>query len=264
VYDIEISTDEYVEPQTVMTMGRNVTVHIHGSSESSIPTISLYSSGSLFTVSTNITLKLENINLQGRSSNDTALIRVDADGTLVVETGTKISGNTNAAGNGGGILIHGGAVIMNGGEISGNKSKAGGGVFLEESTAAFTLKSGKIMENEATNSGGGICIVNGTVTMNGGEISRNTTPLNGGGIFYTGYSDARFIKISPPGSSVSGIVYGTSTGELANTANKGDVIFDITASWSGNYYNYRNRTLGQFDEFDTKNLEPSVWDGKGY
>jgi hypothetical protein len=262
VYDIEISTDEYVEPQTVMTMGRNVTVYIHGPSEGSIPTISLYSSGSLFTVSTNITLKLENINIQGRSSNDTALIRVDADGTLVVEPDAKISGNTNVAGNGGGILIHGGAVIMNGGEISGNKSKTGGGVYLEESTANFTLKSGKIMENEATTSGGGMHINKGIVTMNGGEISGNTAANYGGGIYFSHSGSGKFIKISPPGSSQSGIIYGSSASiEFANTG-PGAAI----CGWvPGTLYNsserkYRNRTLGVFDEFSSDNGLAADWD----
>jgi hypothetical protein len=54
----------------------------------------------------------------------TPLTRVNSGGSLIMNTGSKISGNTNTAASskGGGALVNsnGTFIIMNGGEISGN------------------------------------------------------------------------------------------------------------------------------------------------
>ena len=59
-------------------------------------TLSLRFNGSLFTVEDGVTLTLgNNVVLQGRTSNTGPLVQVNSGGTLIMENGSKISGNTN-------------------------------------------------------------------------------------------------------------------------------------------------------------------------
>ena len=70
-------------------------------------TILLTLPGNMFVISgTGSALSLgQNITLQGMNNN-TALVQVSSDGTLTMETGAKIAGNTNGSGgNGGGVMI---------------------------------------------------------------------------------------------------------------------------------------------------------------
>jgi fibronectin type 3 domain-containing protein len=103
-YDITVHDNDFLDPQTVMTLGQNVTVYLHSPSADDVKTITLNSNGTLFTVDNSITLKLENIILKGRTSNDAPLVKVLLGGTLVMEAGAAITDNTNS-GNGGGIYI---------------------------------------------------------------------------------------------------------------------------------------------------------------
>jgi fibronectin type 3 domain-containing protein len=161
-------------------------------------TISLSSNGSLFTVSYG-TLTLENnITLQGRSSNNASLVRLNSSGTLVMKAGSKIQNNTVTMNDsdscGGGVYINGGTLTMDGGTISGNRVEAtsssssysntytrakGGGVYFYSGT--FIINNGTISNNTAYSNkfptaGGGIYIDDGEIfTMNGGTISDNTT-----------------------------------------------------------------------------------------
>ena len=119
-------------------------------------------------------------------------------GTLTIEDGVEISGNTSYYGGGLGAAFTSSSfvsqppapkVIMNGGEISGNKAHNGGaGVYLY-GAGTFTMNGGKISDNEIdyTTSmycGGGV-YNGGTFTMNDGEISGNKASYYGGGVYNT-------------------------------------------------------------------------------
>jgi len=134
---------------------------------------------------------------------------VFADGHFIMESG-QISGHgiNNVQGAvynpalGTTVLTSGGAGVsvvgvnamftMNGGAITGNASAhtaAGVNVAANESgnnypeNAIFIMNGGYITANNGTSQGGGVHLSNGTLIMNGGEISYNTlSPTDGGGL----------------------------------------------------------------------------------
>jgi hypothetical protein len=161
-------------------------------------TITLSGEGALFTVdgySANLTLG-ENITLEGRTANTSALVVVQNGASLVMEQGSKITGNENTGSNGygSGVYLTGNSTqfTMNDGEISGNEAKYGGGVYIDG--AVFIMLNGRISGNEAEY-GGGVFVAtpppggNTFFMMNNGTISGNTAQ-NGGGVFAT--ADAYF------------------------------------------------------------------------
>jgi hypothetical protein len=69
---------------------------------------------------------------------------VESGGKLEMLSGSKISGNVNSSGSGGGVYVDGGTFTMNGGTISGNTSSSGGGgVYVGSGT--FTKQLGGII-----------------------------------------------------------------------------------------------------------------------
>jgi uncharacterized repeat protein (TIGR02543 family) len=203
VYTITLMTDETIAPKWLFYSGKKVGITLAGGITER--TVSLSTTGSLFVVGNRVTLTLgNNVTLQGRSDNTASLVQVNS-GTLVMNTGSKISGNrayTNAHSHGGGVYVNGGGMFeMTGGEISENRALSstysyGGGVYIADGT--FTMTGGEISGNRAspTNSsysyGGGVYIAGGMFTMTGGEISGNTAtvPTNsysyGGGVYIAG------------------------------------------------------------------------------
>lgn len=110
--------------------------------------------------------------------------------------GGKITHNTGLLGKGvhvgGNSYGSGGTFIMYGGEISGNTTGTssnpvdGAGVTVQNGT--FYMYDGKIFDNHCTNAsnygGGGVLLHSGvTSCIYGGEISGNSSSLDGGGIF---------------------------------------------------------------------------------
>ena len=190
-YVLEVNANETIVPQTLSYNDRsNITITLKGTGLTQ--TISLSSNGSLFSVNSGVTLILDNnIILQGHTNNSTALVVVNNDGTLVMNDGAKISGNTNtgAYSYGGGVYVTGGTFTMNGGEISGNTVAGiafsyGGGVCVMTG-GTFTMNGdATISGNFATTTGGsdtswsyggGVYVDNGTFTMNDeSKISSNT------------------------------------------------------------------------------------------
>jgi uncharacterized repeat protein (TIGR02543 family) len=259
VYDIMISENEYLDPTTVETMGRNVTINLHSVSAADIKSIQLERPGSLFVINSNVTLKLSNIILKGVSSNNVALVTVGNSGSLVMDDGAKITMNTSTGGTthikGGGVYLDNGTMVMNGGEISYNTVYAywadGGGIFLENNSTLI-LKGGIISNNNSTGDrnferGGGISVgANSTVTMNGGILSNNTSNMSGGGVFVAG--NGTFIKRHASGTTESGIIYG-GTGAMANTGTG-------SALYRENGTLHRvERTLGVYDEITSASDE---------
>ncbi|MDR3302585.1 MAG: fibronectin type III domain-containing protein [Spirochaetaceae bacterium] len=187
-YFIVLESDESASPISLAYPGKTVGITLVGIGEER--TISLSANGSLFTVGSGVTLTLDNnIMLVGRSDNTTSLVNVYSGGTLIMNDGSKITGNTNltyGSANSGGVGVSsGGSFTMNGGTISGNSARYhGGGVY---SSGTFTMNSGVISSNSTQYNGGGVYSV-GTITMNGGTINSNTasTAGSGGGAYSYG------------------------------------------------------------------------------
>ncbi len=122
----------------------------------------------------------------------------------------SITGNTATHGGGISVLTTNGkaaGVVMDGGSIKGNAAKQmergswgdGGGVYLDG--AELTLNKGAIIsDNTAERDGGGI-YSDGTITMNDGKITNNTG-VYGGGIYNEWSSKASIVTIN--GGEISG------------------------------------------------------------
>ena len=109
---------------------------------------------------------------------------------------SKIYNNTSKNGNAGGVYIEGGNLIMeDGSSIIENTSNAGFGggiyssIYEHEGTVyngTVTINGGEVSNNSAMYGGGGVYVSSGTFTMAGGEISENTTSSidgEGGGVY---------------------------------------------------------------------------------
>jgi hypothetical protein len=276
-YLIEVNADESIIPQALSYSGKNnISITLRGIDAER--TISLSSNGSFFTVQSGVTLILDNnITLQGHNNNNASLVYVISSGKLIMNTGSKISGNQKVfysnssypdSNDGGGVYVYNGTFTMNGGEISGNTafingfsssssiSSCGGGVYVESGT--FTMNDGVISGNTASASavyarsyGGGV-YVNGIFTMNGGEISGNTafcsgpypSPYGGGVYVYSG----TFTK-------TDGTIYGYVD------ANSNIVKNDFGVVSNRGHAVYVNTTPGKFRESTagpTVNLDSNV------
>jgi uncharacterized repeat protein (TIGR02543 family) len=195
-YTITLKRNETIAPRTLYYASKTVSITIKG--DSTNRTVSLSSNGSLFTIGSGVTLTLDNnVTLQGRSNNSNSLVLVESGGTLVMNTGSKVSDNRidTLDETGGGVHVSAaGKFTMNGGTISGNvtTSASGGGGVQVSATGKFTMNGGTISGN-ATSSygGGGVQVRSGTFVMNGGTISGNATffsfsSYGGGGVYVTG------------------------------------------------------------------------------
>jgi len=177
-------------PQVLDTFGRSdVTVVIRGDGA---PTIALSQRGHLFSIGSGVTLILENVILQGRADNHLSLVGVWG-GTLIMEEGSKVTGNTRSGSGAGVIVGGGGTLIMNGGEIYRNHSSyagwVGGAGVTVWSGGTFRMYGGVISHNIATrlhNEGNSVETVGGgvrtygTFVMDGGRISNNTAQRGAG------------------------------------------------------------------------------------
>jgi hypothetical protein len=214
-YAITLKSNESIAPRTLSYGSKIVSVTLKG--DTSERKVSLKANGSLFTVGSGITLTLDsNVTLQGRSGNTASLVRVNGGGTLVMNTGSKISGNS--ASFYAGVYVYYGEFIMNGGEISGNSASYGGGVYVNSGT--FTMNNGKISGNSASSfDGGGVYVSsNGTFTMSGGEISGNSAFFYGGGVYVS--IGGSFTKQS------GGTIHGANASSvLRNNANSGQAVY---------------------------------------
>jgi hypothetical protein len=137
----------------------------------------------------------------------------------------SVSGNnTVTAGDGGGVYNNYGTLTMNGNaSIADNTAEEGGGVY---NRGTFTLNDGSITNNIAINepnwgNGGGVYNYDGTFTMAGGEISGNTTKLNGGGVYTRGafiFTGGRIYSNIARGGYTSGDPTGNGRSLFINSA----------------------------------------------
>jgi uncharacterized repeat protein (TIGR02543 family) len=206
-YTIVLSADETIGPK-ILSYGpdsliypkKKVSITLKG--DTAERTVSLSGTGSLFTLDSGATLILDNnITLQGQDENTDSLVQVNRGGTLVMNAGSKITGNriapSDSSSRGGGVYVSYNATFtMTGGTISGNTALSttlsyGGGVYA---MGTFTMTGGTISGNFAIattlfSSGGGVYAA-GTFTMTGGTISGNVSSASypssisyGGGVY---------------------------------------------------------------------------------
>jgi fibronectin type 3 domain-containing protein len=277
VYAIELSGNENLSPQDLSYSGKsNIIITIRGITMSNI---NLSSNGSLFTIGTGVTLIVDNnVTLNGRTNNNTSLVRINNGGILVMNEGSKITGNTAMSTTnspnyvyGGGVYVDGGTFLLNGGKITGNnvsssystgsRGASGGGVYI--STGIFTMNAGEISGNNIYASytssytynvyayGAGVYISNGIFNMNGGEILSNTATANGystGNIFVSGggvYVTSGSVKFRMSG----GVIYGSNaTGGLANSATSGRALY-CEAAGTAQYGTVNDNTFYRSGDF---------------
>jgi len=215
--------------------------------------VQLVDNGRLFRIGSGVTFVVgNNVTLKGHSSNNTPLIYVNGRGTLIMESGSKIMGNTNSQyiydGSAGGIYVDmDGIFTMKGGEISGMKGSSSymaGGVFIGDG-GRFSMEGGKITKNNGYYSGG-IRIDNGLFIMTGGEISGNTSSQNGGGVGVVG--NGKF-------EMYDGVISGNTAGEnyygggvyVSNAAftMKGGENFGNTAAYGGGVFVESNASMSK-------------------
>jgi uncharacterized repeat protein (TIGR02543 family) len=213
IYIIKVDNDESSGNESgSFTVGltntgerRNITIRIEGNGGEKIISGDLWVS--------NVTLVLDrNITLHGRVRiTRGGLINVDAVSTLIMNAGSKITGNTSYEFEGGGVNVGEDTIFtMNGGEISDNSAVMGGGVYVSDG-AIFTMNGGEISGNtsysistSSRHGGGGVFVEGGqggvyypgpgTFIMNGGKISDNTADSYGGGVYINRYEDAFWRK----------------------------------------------------------------------
>jgi hypothetical protein len=167
-------------------------------------------SGALFMIESDSVLTLgNNVTLKGRTliDNDTGVLVWVAGGKLLMEDGSKITGNENLETLGSGVrLTKGGSFAMRGGVITGNFASNGGGVGIVDGT--FQLESGEISGNRSQISGGGVFVQRGTFKMDDGIISGNTAVYGGGGgVYISSQTNCR---------KTGGIIYGNNDQSTAN------------------------------------------------
>lgn len=170
------------------------TVTVDGDEEWSLPentSMVRYGEFTNYLVDVQGNLTLNDITMDGYADKveaKAALIKVETDGSLNINDGTKLINNSHTKINthyyeSGGAIYSNGTINMNGGEISGNTSWYGAGIELWGENASMTMNGGIISNNTIKNlstsvfgGGAGIAVMNGAIlTMNDGEISNNTS-----------------------------------------------------------------------------------------
>ena len=122
-----------------------------------------------------------NLTIQGNNSQMfTHTLTLDGNKTALPENGQTLvwvkEGGYFTLGNGG-VLTNNN---VTGQSASGTEQKNSGGVYVLGGT--FTMNGGEISNNTVGNSGGGVYVLGGTFTMKDGKISNNTVINNGGGV----------------------------------------------------------------------------------
>jgi hypothetical protein len=256
-YKKVLDADENIGGHALETTTTGITIELMGDDDDTERVIRLTGTGSLFTVTSKVTLKLgRNVTLKGKTNNDNALVIVggtrEEGGKLIMDEGSVITGNTSITNtSGGGVHVDdNGTFTMLGGTISLNATggeACGGGVAV--SNGPFIMSGGTISGNTTNNSGGGVYVGSGgTFKMSGGIISGNTVAAWGGGVWVSSLSSS-FTK-------TGGIIYGSrkadgSAPEDATLQNK--LTDDGTAGTAvchlGHNPDTREKTLGPDDNW---------------
>ena len=184
-------------------------------------TINLNDTGSLLYISSGQTVTIKGVHLRGRGivdpndENMFSLVTVDG-GTFTMQSKSLVSGNNNAIGSGGGVVvINGGTFTMTGGTISQNiASNNGGGVHVDSALCSFTMTGGAISQNTAQ-TGGGVHVNNGKFYMTGGKVHGENDP-GLSNIIVSGGSGGKALYVSNGTAYIIGYADHTA-GHLADT-----------------------------------------------
>ncbi|MDR0584519.1 MAG: hypothetical protein LBG57_09265, partial [Treponema sp.] len=263
----------------VITLNKSITL-IGDSTEK---TLSLGANGNMFNITAG-TLTLDNyVTLQGRSTNNSPVVNVASGGSLVMKSGSKITGNSTTGTGTGGVRVQGGSFTMEGGTISNNigsnVSDTGGGVRVD--SGSFSMSGGTISGNYCGNDGGGVWVNSGSFTMTGGTISGNTSRNGGGGVWVNSSGSFTMTGGIISGNTSQGTAGGSGGGGVSPVGNNsftksgGGIIYgndvndplrNIDSTGRGHavfrYSNgpHRHATLWEADNISTSNLSSPPWD----
>ena len=106
---------------------------------------------------------------------------LNMDGGIIRNNAAGMASVVEAEERCGGGVLNGGIFTMTGGTISQNTSIGGGGGVYSIEGSSFVFSNGIITKNKSEKRGGGVNCSGSTFTMNGGEVSYNTS-IGGGGI----------------------------------------------------------------------------------
>jgi hypothetical protein len=169
------------------TFGDAYGIDIAISGESTTPTISLDSNGSLLRIAPLQRVLTANLTYEGLSTNDAPLIFINGASAFEMYGNSTVTSNNNTSGNGGGVVVNNGTFTMRGGMVSGNTASGNGGGVFVEGNGRFIMDydeiyyTCEISGNTAGNYGGGVYVgPTGMFAMKGGVISGNTANEGGG------------------------------------------------------------------------------------
>jgi hypothetical protein len=207
--------------------------------------------GTYYNVSSSIFNNLTNVSLTLKGDAAERVIQLNAPGslftvysgvTLVLEQNITLQGRTDNTAPLVRIENSGAMEMEAGSKITGNTSSSynGGGVY---SSGALTMNGGEISDNTSYGDGGGV-YSSGTLTMNGGEISGNTSAYSsaysssyGGGVYSYGAFTMNGGAISDNTSSSYSSSYGGGVySSGAFTMNGGAISGNTSSSSSSSSY----------------------------
>ncbi|WP_214317884.1 hypothetical protein [Nonomuraea sediminis] len=151
------------------------------------------------------------------------LLEVASGGTLHVQWISILNGRT--AGLGGGIL-NAGTVVLNQ-TIMARNHASNGGAFANTAGANATISLSVFNENSTTGVGGGAIINFGTLTMSTSSLTKNSAPINGGGLNTQANGVSHLIQSTVDGNTSGSLGGGvsnlgtTTLDRVAVTRNKG-------------------------------------------
>ncbi|MCL2185136.1 MAG: hypothetical protein FWB86_04675 [Treponema sp.] len=188
-YLINIHDNIVIAPSDGSTFGDNgnISVVIDGNGKS----LKLNDKGPILRIVKNQSIMLTNVNLVGRDDNNTAVIIIEKDSSVIMSGSTSVLGNYSF-GNGGGVLINGGTLnMMDDSSIYNNLAANGGGVYVMGEYGQLNMDNNasiynNVSEGSSGGNGGGVLINGGTLKMMDDSSIYNNRAANGGGVYVMG------------------------------------------------------------------------------
>ena len=236
--------------RTINTAGQYVTITGEGGMRTITHGISSLTTNMFTVSSSNASLTLgNNITIQGRTAAGAGAAVNITNGTFRMRSGSRITGHTSNAGNGGTVQINGAAAIFNmdGGAIEGNNNTSGGA---------------------ATSTGsGGVSFTSGYFTMLGGSITGNrhgtaaevsagtaeesdvyAFTTGGHGFTVSGNANIGALKLNATSASFTTVGTTEWTGSIGKLNLRGnDADIATAAGWWNNKQIFTNITAAQVD-----------------
>lgn len=117
---------------------------------------------------------------------------------------------------------------------SNSNDKAGAAVYINAADASLTMNDGAVITNcVTTGNGGGVCVNNGTFTMNGGTIAE-CSANNGGGVYLV---DRTTVKLVMNGGAITGCNAKTTGGAVVTAGANARINFSGNPVVMGNTLN---------------------------